>query len=119
MGTIQHKSMILVGDDQSIEELHALAERFNRQQESQEESPVPVTRVFPVGNGYYTFAVMPTGSKVGWPYHQAGVDLMDGLATKILQISLRDGAGGAHVEAFRAEWGEMDPRWEVLSGRQP
>lgn len=119
MGTIQHKSMILIGDGDSVEKLHALAERFNKQQERNEEAPVPVTRVFAVGNGYSTFAVMPTGSKVGWPYHQAGVDLMDGLAAKIREINLVDGAGGRYVEAFRAEWGEMDPQWEVVAGRQP
>lgn len=120
MGTHAYKFLVVVGEPQAVCELHDLTLRFNRTQEQAEESPVPVSPVYPVGNDTMTFTILPTGSKVGWPYHQAAEELIEAVENQAALV--REGPGKPlprpFLTTFRGVWGEVDPRWQI-DGRGP
>jgi hypothetical protein len=115
MGTIQHKFLVVIGDPDAVEKLHDLTSRFNERQKQAEEAPVSVTPIYLCGNGFTSFAILPSGSKVGWPYHQASVELIE--AVENAAALDREGPGEAlprpYATTFRGEWGELDPRWQI------
>ena len=105
MGTLQHKALVVVADDAKAQQLWSLALSFNERLVRQGDLPVPLTQCQPVSNGTYTFAVLPTGSKVGWPRHKAAEELMADL-----EALAKTGRGrGLWASTARVEWGELDP----------
>jgi len=104
MGTLQHKALVVVADDLKGQQLWTHALLFNERLVRQGEQPVPLSQCQPVSNGTYTFIVLPTGSKVGWPRHKAAEELMADL-----EALAKTGRGqGQWASTARVEWGELD-----------
>lgn len=110
MGTFQHKTLLVIGDDKPVERLHAMVERRNKALEKAGESPIPVTPVTPVSNGYHCFSILPSGSKVGWARHQDSVDMIEDI-----QTAVKDGSLSGHVIAGYLEFGELDSHGFIVS----
>lgn len=73
MGTIQHHSLVVVGDAPMTQSLRTLAKRMAEQNGL----PDVVTDVVEVVNSYCTFSILPCGSKMGFPSYSAHLDLIE------------------------------------------
>lgn len=110
MGTFQYKALVVLGDRPKVERMFEYVRKFNDRLASEGELTVPVSLAQSVSNGSMTFAVLPTGSKVGWPRHRDAEELMADL-----EAMARAGSGRQDQWATtaRLEWGELDPKLYV------
>lgn len=70
MGTFIHKSLTVFGDPGLVETAHERATKVKDAAERIGELGPVVTDVVQVNNGSATFAILPEGSKAGWPRNQ-------------------------------------------------
>ena len=105
MGILQYKALVVIAEDRKASKLYSHAQEFNRRLVQEHEVPVPLTHLQPVGSGLYTFCVLPTGSKVGWPHHRAAEELMVDLEHL---AKVGRGRGGYWASTAFVSWGELE-----------
>lgn len=109
MGTIQHKVLIVIGEEKKVKKLHKRARKMVDMEIAQDPDASlldgVITPIYKGMNYFHSFAIMPSGSKVGWPNHRIAQDIID-------EIML-DSDG---IEYLYIEGGELPPKGSYGTG---
>lgn len=105
MGTIVHQTLIVTVDDWSeeqdyLDQVVTLAkECMGSNYEALVSEPVTIGI-----NGYSTFMIGPTGSKLGWGHHEDSDARRQNFIEKVKDIK-----SGGYVDIIYIEYGETSP----------
>jgi hypothetical protein len=92
VGMIQHRALLVTcWDREYARKLRRRAKRLLRPlREEMPPARLVTPLVGPCVNGYWSFAIMPCGSKVGWEPYQLHVEAIDELIERVVRDDRAD-----------------------------